>query len=98
MFDDEQSQVITRAQEFAQTFPSLAHLECVKSWDAEALNRWACSGASHGEKVAAQFVLTVWNRHEEWECGKFDLFEAYGIWDDAQWTAFQAWAQKPFTL
>jgi len=87
-----------RMAAFAATLPSLASLDIVNDWDAPAVDQWACSGASHGEKLAAQFALHVWNQFHEWECGRFDAIEAYGVWDTEHWKAFQAWVKNPFTL
>jgi len=86
-----------RITALAQTFHSIADLDAVSNWDALALDRWALT-ASHGEKLAVQFVLAVWNQWDEWQCGRFDVFEAYGVWDAEHWAAFKAWATDPFTL
>jgi len=50
-------------------------------WDALALDAWASGGASSGEKHTARFVLGVWNARHEWDCGKFDIFDAIDIWN-----------------
>lgn len=86
-----------RITQLAQQFHAIADLTAVMHWDAKALDTWAVT-ASHGEKLAAQFVLAVWNQWEEWECGRFDVIKAYGVWDQDHWAAFRAWAEKPFTL
>ena len=86
-----------RITELAQRFHSIANIGAVTNWDANALDKWALT-ASHGEKLAAQFVLVVWNQWEKWQCGRFDVIEAYGVWDAEHWAAFRAWAEKPFTL
>jgi len=65
----------TRITALAKQFHSLAHLKFVEDWDAIALDGWATGGRSHGEKLAAQFVLRIWNQHEEWQCGRFDVIE-----------------------
>ena len=83
--------------ELAQTFTSIASHAAVAEWDAKALDQWA-SVASHGERLAVQFVLSVWNQWEKWECGRFDVIEAYGVWDAPHWAAFQQWVKEPFTL
>ena len=90
---------LERISELAKAFPSLAEQGSVKNWDAMTLDEWAASGIPcHGEKIAAQFLLRVWNQYEEWECGKFDPIEAQGVWDDEHWQGFQKWTAKPFTL
>lgn len=53
--------------------------------------------ASRGEKLAAQFILAVWNQWHPGKCGGFDIVEAYGLWDEDHWKAFQARPEKPFT-
>lgn len=82
----------------AQSFPSLAGVAAVNEWDPLALDAWAVGGASSGEKLAIQFVLSVWNQYDEWQCGRFDVIEAYGRWDAGHWAAFKAWSSDPFTL
>lgn len=90
----------TEAQiiELAMAFPTLERQKATSEWRPDDLDTWAVSGASHGEKLAVQFVLSVWNQWEEWKCGRFDVIEAYGVWDDKHWAAFRSWAEKPFTL
>lgn len=82
----------------AETFPCLKGREIVVCWDANAVDTWACCGASHGQKLAARFVLSVWDPNHQWECGRFDVLEAYGAWDPEHWQAFQAWVKEPFTV
>lgn len=76
----------------AQTFPSYRHLA---SWDAKAVDRHAAHGASHGEKVTARFLLSVWNQWDEHAAGRFDLFEAMRVWDEEHLNAFRAWVLDP---
>lgn len=64
-------------------------------WDAATLEK-TFAGKSHGEKCVIQFLLNLWDRSEEWSCGRFDLFEAYGIWDEIRRKAFLSWANGPF--
>lgn len=87
-----------RIIQLAQSFPSIANLEAVVDWEPETLDRWAASVASHGERLAVQFVLAVWNQHETWDSGKFDVLDAYGTWDQQHWAAFQYWVGAPYTL
>jgi len=86
-----------RIIELAKTFDAIADHTAVEEWDPNRLNEWAMV-ASHGEKLAVQFVLSVWNQYEEWGCGRFDVIEARGVWDDQHWNAFKRWADAPFTL
>ena len=57
---------------------------------------------SHGEKCAAAFVAHVWNPSHaasqartlhHW---RFDVIEAFGVWDLDNRAAFIAWAQNPY--
>ena len=91
-------------------FPSLAGFADLGRWDADAVLAWVCSGISHGEALAGRFVLSVWNSTTDWnevahedgllEDGetlrRFDLFEAWGVWDDAHREAALAWLRDPF--
>lgn len=43
-------------------------------------------------------MLAAWNQWEQWQCGRFDVIDAYGVWGDEHWAAFRKWAGKPFTL
>ena len=86
-----------RIIELARSFPSIADHPAVIEWNPDALAKWYAV-ASSGERLAVQFVLGVWNQYEEWSCGRFDVIEAFGRWDDKHWAAFQAWTQEPFTL
>jgi hypothetical protein len=66
--------------------------------------------ASHGERLAAQFLLGVWNPSTDWSkvaranglrggkasYGRFDLIEAVGVWDTAHLEAAMAWVKRPF--
>lgn len=87
-----------RAQALARTFHSLRDMDTVERWDPDALDHWATHGASHGEKLAVCFVLNVYNQYHKWGCGRFDLIEAYGVWDSDHWDAFRAWVDHPYML
>jgi hypothetical protein len=91
-------------------FPSLRGAAGVDPWDAVELLRWACSGKSHGEVLAARFVLGVWNTGADWNeiaheegilsgearFARFDFFGAFGTWDQDHREAFLLWARDPF--
>lgn len=86
-----------RIQRLAGTFPSLVSAPGIQQWDAVTVENWAASGGpSHGELCAARFILAVWNPHDEWRCGHFDVMEALGIWDLPHRQAFLAWASNPW--
>lgn len=81
----------------ARSFPTLGPALGVAPWSPEELEAWACgpipgSGALH----AARFVLTVWNSHAAWACGRFDALLALGAWDRQHRAAFLAWAAQPW--
>jgi hypothetical protein len=71
------------------------YLEGMNPWNADKLEK-AFAAKSHGEKCVIQFLLNLWDYREEWDCGRFDLFEAYGIWDEIRRKAFLLWANVPF--
>ena len=54
------------------------------------------AGASHGERCVIQFLLNLWDAGGDWSCGKFDVIEAYSVWDDKRRTAFLTWANQPW--
>lgn len=96
--DEYEERAAAKVAALAALFPALTGAPGVSPWDALALNLWACRGASHGEQLAARFVLTVWNQHEAWECGRFDVMEALSVWDDKNRAAFLTWARQPWWL
>src|SRR5690606_1888618 len=86
-----------RIQNLACTFPSLRNAPGVAGqWDALALDNWAATVASSGETHSARFVLGVWNRYEEWQCGRFDLIHALGDWDQRHVEAIMRWMEQPW--
>lgn len=94
-----QSESDLRMLDLMESFPTLhqarALLEGV--WDPSRLDRWACGPeASSGALWAARFVLSVWNPKAVWECGRFDVHQAYHVWDDQHVAAFAAWARAPW--
>jgi hypothetical protein len=91
-------------------FPSLREVPGTNPFDAIALLHWLTSGAAtSGSRWAALFVLQVWNNTTDWrkvarENGvkhakgvppRFDLFEAWPVWDDAHRAAAQTWLKEP---
>lgn len=64
-------------------------------WDALKLDK-SYQGASHGEKCTISFLLNVWSPGDDWSCGKFDLMDAIGVWDEDQLAAFRIWVNKPW--
>jgi len=93
----------------SQCFHSLRGANGTEPWDPERLMRWACAGRSHGEVLAARFVLSVWNSGTDWAeeakaegidnsaaLARFDLFEALQTWDYDHQDAFLKWVEAPF--
>jgi hypothetical protein len=80
----------------AQTFPSMSKASGAEPWDAVELDAWGNGPRSHGERVAAQFLLAVWDPSTDWKCGRFDLMEALRIWDDTHHKAFLKWVTDPW--
>ena len=85
---------MTRWEALVAAF-DMDYLEGMNPWNADKLDQ-AFAGKSHGEKCVIRFLLNLWNGTEEWECGRFDLFEAYCTWDEVRRNAFLSWASDPF--
>jgi len=64
-------------------------------WDALTLAA-NFNGASHGERCVIQFLLNLWDASGNWDCGKFDVIEAYSVWDEKNRNAFLKWATEPW--
>lgn len=83
-----------RIRNLALSFQALLGAPGVDPWDALKLDQWAEGRASSGERQAARFVLSVWNRHD-W--GKqFILSEAMRVWDEKNLNAFREWVKAPW--
>lgn len=99
-----------RFQVLVESFPSLRRAPGARPWDAQRFLEWLCSnGLSHGELLAARFVLGVWNSQADWEheaklrclptpaaAKRFDVLAAAAVWDRAHLDAVQAWLEAPF--
>jgi hypothetical protein len=82
--------------ELAKSFPCMAKPIGSRLWDANAIDRWAHnSPLSHGELVTVRFLLAVWDRDFDWECGRFDLMDALRVWDTRHYAAFLTWVRDP---
>jgi len=55
-------------QRLCARFPSLAQVEGAGTgaWDPDRVLAFACAPRSHGERLAALFVLRVWNSGTDW--------------------------------
>lgn len=95
----------------AVLFPSLRRAPGMRPWNVDKFLHWAASGVlSHGEVLAAKFVLAVWNPSTDWEgiarekglleddehFTRFDLFEAMNVWDQEHRSAALTWIERPF--
>lgn len=85
-----------RMTELAMRFPCMKGAIGISPWQPFELNRWAVSGASHGERVTASFLLAVWDSSAEWEVGRFDLMEALNVWSPSHRMPFLRWASDPW--
>ena len=74
----------------AGTLPSMRDRIGAQPFDAEVL-RQQMGYLSSGEILAAQFLLAVWNSHNE-----FSVMRALTTWDEAHCAAFVAWAKDPW--
>lgn len=95
--DFDEQKLKERITQLASQFPLLKRLGVSGEWNPIKLDNIGLE-VSHGERLAIQFVLSVWNRHEKWSCGQFDVAQAYAIWDETHWNAFRAWVEDPFYL
>ncbi|MDD9940779.1 MAG: hypothetical protein OXU20_06935 [Myxococcales bacterium] len=93
------------------SFPSLRGVPGSDPWDAMQLLTWVCSSGAvtTGGRLAAQFVLQVWNPTTDWgaqarrileiedaELRPFNVVVALARWDDDHERAFRRWAELPF--
>ena len=72
--------------------------------------RWNRETGGGGQRDAALFVLSVWNRETDWRelaglsrddgptGGTFDVHRSLGNWDRGHRAAFLAWAADPWWL
>jgi hypothetical protein len=72
-------------------------------WDALQLIAWCNTGAPmSGSGWAARFLLSVWNPSTNWNeeglpgAGRFELMEAWAIFDDPHRAGVMQWLDAPF--
>jgi|FLYL01.1.fsa_nt_gi hypothetical protein len=95
--DDATHPYAWRMLELVRSFPSLRRkVGDDWRWSPMDLARRAFvdGGWSHGELLAAAFVLRVWNT--TFPCPPFDVMEALSTWDPAHAEAFLEWARRPW--
>ena len=100
-----------RFEAFAASLPSLVAKQApLRAWDASRFLAWLCTTPlSHGELLAARFLLGVWNASTDWvaearndvlsnpeAARRFDVLEAAGVWDAAHLAVLRAWLEHPF--
>lgn len=92
----QQKQIVALIKKFPG-FAGIVPAHILADFDASAFDQWASSTPiSKGELIIARFVLGVWDSYVEWQCGKFDLFEAVGIFDSGNRQVLYEWVKDPF--
>lgn len=89
-------------RDLLDSFPSLADFP--GEWNAMAFSTWAQQSLSHGGLCAAAFIMSVWNPGENRKPPRgsphrglrFDLHDAFGVWDPEHRAAFVAWTREPW--
>ena len=63
-----------------------------------AFDKWASGPLSKGQRIIAKFILGVYDQYsnDQWECGKFDIFEAAGVLSSDNLNVIAEWVKKPF--
>src|SRR5438552_15466755 len=94
MLDDaDRVRIRQKMERLALSFPILIDKPGVFPWDPDVFDEWAATGeANHEERLAARFVLAVWDPGVEWKAGRFGVMEALRVWDREERAAFVAWA------
>lgn len=85
----------TEFTQLALRFPALTRAEGISPWSPNRLDIWAAEETSEPAALAAaQFLLSLWNRRHDWECGRFDVVAAFEIWDLPHRRGFLDWAGR----
>ena len=82
----------------ARSFPTLTEgVPGIEPWDALVFAHWAAPSpaVTSGSLAATKFLLHVWNDQTDWQCGRFSLREAHGIWDGNHWAAMLEFLKTP---
>jgi hypothetical protein len=87
----------------AKLLPSMRDVPGTDPWDAVQLVAWCNTGApTSGSGWAARFLLSVWNPSTNWNeeglpgAPRFDLLEAWAIFDDQHRAGVMQWLDAPF--
>jgi hypothetical protein len=93
--DDEPMSSMIR---LARTFPALRKAPGAGGpWDPTALAQWATAPTTpFAHRLAAAFVLEVWDSGRKWDTGPFLLYEAAKLWDQEHLAALAAWLKNPW--
>jgi len=93
------------------SFPTLRGAAGASPCDQIRFAKWASRGGhlTNASRMAAAFVLTVWNggagdpegdpawfREAPYAVRPFDVVTAMAVWDSCHQAAFAAWINKPF--
>jgi hypothetical protein len=89
-------QLRARMITLARTFPALRTAPGIEPWRPDDLQAWSNGPASHGQRLTAHFLLSVWDRQLGWELDPFDVMEALHAWDLRHRRAFLEWAAAPW--
>lgn len=90
--------LIKRFPDFASVVPDHI-LHGSINFDANEFDEWASSPSSlisKGERIIVQFILGVYDQYTDWQCGKFDIFEAAGVLSSGNLRVISEWVRKPF--
>lgn len=81
--------------QLAEQFPGLRGADGISPWNPNCLDIWATERSAEPMGLAAaQFLLSLWNRRYDWECGRFDVVAAFEIWDLPHRSAFLEWGGR----
>ncbi len=85
----------TEFEKIAMAFPGLRDAAGVSPWNPNQLDIWAAEEAGEPAAIAAaQFLLSLWNRSCQWQCGAFDLHQALEAWDSPHRLCFLDWINQ----
>ena len=82
----------------ARSFRSLRRAPLLDGvgFDPMQLDAWASGLCLLEERLAAQFILHVWDRFHPWKSGEFEPSHALDSWSDHDRSSYLAWAAAPW--